>query len=175
MSDTDPDSLSLHVGHNKTGSTFLQTGLANSAARLAEHGLSYPIGAKLQQGLEAGKIVGGNISAGQSVPDLFTMGPLHPRVLLSSEAYFNSFRDDKQGRNPQLDTLTAIVPASRIRVLLLIRDPLDHAISHYHQVINSGARSETFEDYLLSYNMPLFHTAPACQGLPLRLQVPGLL
>lgn len=154
MRDTAPESMILHVGHNKTGSTFLQTGLANSAANLERHGLSYPIGDKLRHATDAGKIVGGNISAGQDVPKLFASNTMQSRVLLSSEAYFNKFRNDKQGRNPLLETLTDFVPADRIRVLLLIRDPLEHAISHYHQVIKSGTRSETFDEFLARYNMP---------------------
>ena len=34
--------LFLHVGHSKTGSSFLQASFANSIERLAECGIDYP-------------------------------------------------------------------------------------------------------------------------------------
>ena len=53
--------LYLHIGHSKTGSSFLQASFANSVAALAEQGIGYPLAARhVTEAAEGWRISSGN-------------------------------------------------------------------------------------------------------------------
>ena len=146
----------LHVGHGKTGSSFIQSSLALSGAALAEAGIAYPINAKSEQAARAGHISSGNVGNVEglitgTIRQGFKTG--HERVLISSEFLFQSLLTKCISR--EFADLRAQFPAALVRVLLYVRDPLDHAVSVYQQRIKRGAFTGTFADSLDRYMIPL--------------------
>ncbi|MEL7125152.1 MAG: hypothetical protein AAGK30_02925 [Pseudomonadota bacterium] len=138
----------LHVGHGKTGTSYLQSALANSLDALAAHGISYPLDPD-----EAARVRAGGISSGNIVPAPRHLVPLlergDPALLLSSESLFFKLRP-----NQLLETLRKHAPQARVKVMLYVRDPLDHVVSKYQQRIKRGGSTEAFEDFLEVYNQP---------------------
>ncbi|GAB5378633.1 MAG: hypothetical protein AcusKO_50950 [Acuticoccus sp.] len=147
-----PQQILMHVGHGKTGSSFLQSALANSVDVLGAAGIAYPIAPDDAERARAGKITSGNLPPG---PGHFSQllrqgwdGPLD-RLLLSSESYFTKMRP-----NGFLERIRALLPDAELRILLYIRDPLDHAVSNYQQVIKRHGFIEDFDSFLDTYNIP---------------------
>jgi len=122
-----PKRVFLHVGHGKTGSSFLQSALANSAQALADNGLAYPMKSLLARGWE---------------------GP-QDTLLISSESFFNKMRP-KEFMRP----LNALLPKAEMHVILYVRDPLDHAVSKYQQSVKRGGYTGDFESSLKDYKIP---------------------
>lgn len=85
----------LHVGHGKTGSSFLQAALANSPEALAAHGLGYPIDPEVAENARRGGISSGNMApsarALQSALEQGWEGP-QDTLLISSESFFYKMR-----------------------------------------------------------------------------------
>lgn len=147
-----PDEVLLHIGHGKTGSTFLQALLASSIDILAEHGIAYPIDPEIAQKARSGGITSGNLPAGPGhFSKLLRNGWEGPegRLLISGEAYFARLQS-----NGVLARIREAVPDAAVRVLLYVRDPLDHAASTYQQGIKRGGYTESFSTFLDTYNVP---------------------
>ncbi|GAB5376546.1 MAG: hypothetical protein AcusKO_30080 [Acuticoccus sp.] len=147
-----PDEVLLHIGHGKTGSSYLQALLASSVEILAAHGIAYPIDAEIAHKARSGAITSGNLPAG---PGHFSRllrtgweGPTQ-RLLISGEAYFA-----RLDANGVLVRIREQVPDATVRVLLYVRDPLDHAASFYQQSIKRGGYTESFSAFLDTYNVP---------------------
>jgi hypothetical protein len=143
-----PRHILLHVGHGKTGSSFLQSAMANSIDILADHGIAYPLGPDERERVRAGEISSGNITASpRRLARMLERGD--DRLLLSSEALFNKMRP-----NGFMDKLRRREPELKVDALVYIRDPLDHAVSKYQQSIKRQGSTENFETFLASYNQP---------------------
>lgn len=150
------ETLHLHVGHNKTGSSFLQTGLANSVSELERLGFAYPARDWWFSRMGKGQEIGPNIApTPENIHETLGAAKKLPGLVLSAEAFFNRFRSTKTGQHPLLEALTAFVPVDGIRVLLYIRDPLDHAVSHYSQSVKGGRETRTFGEFLATYSTPI--------------------
>lgn len=149
-----PDALYLHIGHNKTGSSFLQSALALSAPVLDQHGLAYPISAKRTQTAQKGLFNGGNL---QGRPGKLTdlvqtgSGAEGQRLLISAESFFFYMMRDLDGF---LNEYRSACPGLPLHVLLYIRDPLDHAVSQYHQRVKRNGYAGSLGDSLASYDTP---------------------
>jgi hypothetical protein len=140
----------LHVGHGKTGSSFLQAALANSIDALAKQGIAYPIAPTEAARVRVGAISSGNLEPAPGHADWFLaqdFGSDH--VLISGEAWFNRLRP-----SGFLDQLRARFPAAQICLVMYVRDPLDHAVSHYQQMVKRGGSTDDFDALLATYNMP---------------------
>ncbi|WP_114964501.1 hypothetical protein [Alkalilacustris brevis] len=156
-----PDCICIHAGHGKTGSSYIQSSLALSQERLAEQGLFYPIGAEDRARAGAGHINEGNLVPGPG-------RTLHPKgsfrrfacraaplpgpgktLLVSNENIFRSIAEAGF-----LDEARAVYPRARLRVLLFIRDPFEHAVSAYQQNVKRQGRADSFSDFLPGYRMP---------------------
>jgi hypothetical protein len=135
--------LYFHVGHGKTGSSYLQSCFALSIDGLASCGISYPIaGTSLERG-SAGHVSEGNLppvtrDTGHTLEQLAALlemaDPACTRgILISNEALFYSML-----RQDFLATVKAAYPQFDIKVLLFIRDPLDHAVSAFQQQLKGG-------------------------------------
>ncbi|MGL6209801.1 MAG: hypothetical protein ACRC14_08235 [Paracoccaceae bacterium] len=147
--------LILHIGQPKTGSSFLQSALAGSVEPLAAQGVVYPIDATAALRSAKGVINTGNFRYSIGTLQALLDTPITrdaKRILFSNEAMFLILR--RQG-DLFLDEIEALVPKVRLSIILYIRDPVDHAISMYHQRIKNGSSSDNFSDSMVSYSYPL--------------------
>lgn len=150
--------LLLHVGHSKTGTTWIQAGAALSRQALEAHGILYPSFGQ-ERDPASNHVELGNASAGALSLDAFRatldrIGPPAGRrgVLLSSEELF-----------VQLNALAdaeGIVSAAHaagyegIGILLFIRDPMEHAASLWQQYLKRGGGSAGVEEFFRKYAVP---------------------
>jgi hypothetical protein len=149
-----PDAVYLHIGHGKTGSSFLQSALALSGAALTTNGIAYPIDPRIAETARKGHITGGNL---RPTPGALTQaieaghaGPAG-RLLISSEAFFNHMLRHGEAL---VGEIRAAAPKADLQVLCYLRDPVDHAISVYHQQVKRGGFTGTFADSLAIYDIP---------------------
>ena len=149
-----PRSLLVHVGHGKTGSSYVQSALAGSRDTLRDHGIAYPIAEDRARAAQDGGISSGNLR--------YTAGALRAllntpqaqeaeQVLISSESLFPTLTRGGEGF---LAEAQAAVPGIEVKVLLYIRDPMDHAVSCYHQDVKRGGFTGSFAQSLADYNIP---------------------
>ena len=87
--------LVLHVGHSKTGSSFIQSALALSAANLSSRGVIYPF---FHENVDAaaGKITAGNTQIFRLADAYMQTVNAHPSaqaVLFSSARLFHDLLD----------------------------------------------------------------------------------
>lgn len=153
MSDDIFESIHLHIGHGKTGTSFLQSALALAGDRLTAHDVNYPLEEDVALKARDGFISSGNFwprdGAVKALVDLASKGS-GKKLLISSEALFNSFG----GQNMILmNKITAL--SDERNVLLFVRSPVEHAISVYQQRIKRGGYTSTLSEYLSSYNVPV--------------------
>lgn len=161
-----PTALYLHIGHGKTGSSYLQSSLALSLPALEAGGICYPIAPDIARSAAEGNISGGNI---QGQPGAFAKLAASGRVaadrpcLISAESLFYYILKHPQRFAEDLATLRGpdsgpdSGPDGRpapVHVLLYLRDPLDHAVSHYQQVVKRGNYTGTLAENLATYRMP---------------------
>jgi hypothetical protein len=156
MTPAAPREVLLHLGHNKTASSFLQSALANSVAILAGQGIHYPLNPRNAEAALAGEITGGNIgpdaTALERVLEHDWSGSAN-RLLLSSEGLFNTLSAPAKGLR-FLAMLRDRLPGCPVRVMLYIRDPLGHAVSHYHQLVKRNGISGDFANFVDTYAAP---------------------
>jgi hypothetical protein len=166
-------SLCLHVGHAKTGSSFLQSAFAHSIDNLAAAGVHYPLDWKLRRSAKGGISSGnagpliraldgarGTDAAFPSAPD--SMGSL----LVSGETVFP--RLEKAGFVKRLVAEAKAVGLDRVRILLFIRNPISHCASNYQQSIKRGGNTGTIDDSTERFNFPIKVAAAieACDAEP---------
>jgi hypothetical protein len=155
-----PRTVYLHVGHGKTGSSYVQSSLALSRQALTETGISYPVPEDYLERALAGRINPGNLSPGpgetahhKGTFSAFAKGLRFSEgqsLLVSNENIYSSI-----AREGFLDEVWAAYPDAAIRVLLFIRNPMDHAISAYQQNVKRRGRKNSLSDYLKSYTFPM--------------------
>ena len=142
--------LFLHVGHSKTGSSFLQASFANSIERLAECGIDYP-GAP-SEAAAGWKISSGNGQALMSAPPE-TFEITRDKVFFSAERLFLSFAQDRDWPE-RLQALCAHHDIGTVEVLMFLRDPIPHAESSYQQMVKRGGLTEKVETIFAKYTQP---------------------
>ncbi|MEP4702778.1 MAG: hypothetical protein ABJZ79_16680, partial [Parasphingorhabdus sp.] len=146
-----PDTLILHVGYGKTGSSALQSSFALSQPALEAAGICYPSSERTDAARQ-GQITSGNVPVDkvlQKFDDAAAERPGVGSVLMSNEGLFQSLL-----ANPGLVTELA-QRGVRTKIVLYIRDPLKHAISLYGQGIKRGGETGDLASAVLSYRMPL--------------------
>lgn len=149
-----PRAIYMHIGHGKTGSSFLQSALALSADQLRDHNICYPLAADAAKAAAKGEISGGNIAkTPEAFRALIKSGPANntQRLLLSNEGFFQSLA---QPKNTLLDEIRTLCPDAPLHVLLYLRNPVDHAVSVYHQQVKRGRFTGTLADSLQTYIQP---------------------
>lgn len=139
--------LFIHVGHGKTGSSYLQSILANSIGSLTEQGYVYPFSRDLSAAA-SGKISSGNA---YEFDKSIAQGVVGEKVLFSGESFFHLLR----GKNG-LSLLEKIRNAGyeKVKILLFIRDPIDHAPSSYQQSIKRRGDFWSAADFFEKYSVP---------------------
>ena len=149
----------LHVGHSKTGTSWIQATLRENTAALARGGLTYPVlhgvgdeqGAEIGQGnglaLAAGPVEA--LEAGLRTIDL-TLSPAG--VVFSSEEFFPRLclHDDPAA----LPRAARSAGFERVEILLVIRNPVGHAASLWQQYLKRGGGCVPIETFFESFRVP---------------------
>ena len=109
--------LYLHIGHSKTGSSFLQASFANSIEAMAEHGIDYP-GAP-NAAAEGWKISSGNGQALMTEPakNIKVSGE---RVFFSAERLFLAFASEAEWKT-RLNIFCTVHKITSVEVLMFLR------------------------------------------------------
>ncbi len=145
--------VDLHIGHGKTGTSYIQSALALSEKQLSEAGILYPDFTRHFSKARAGRITSGNINPSkQSLYEC--LGELEDAaqqsILFSNEALFGEFR--KPDARSLLQRLQDA--GYMLRVLLFIRDPLEHAVSLYQQSVKRSGTTASLAAYIKLYKAP---------------------
>lgn len=132
------DQLTLHIGHQKTGTTSLQFTLRDNAALLAKHGLHFwdghpahhPVARKFHAALTTpgDHRVVRNFVAALKETSL-------PQAMISTETFIRLTEDEVKACVAMLRPL-----AKTLKVLVYVRHPVGFASSAAHQRVRMGGR-----------------------------------
>ena len=140
----------LHIGHGKTGSSFIQSSLALSVASLRKAGIEYPEIVSLK-GAARGDISSGNLAADrafvQTVTDVARRHPKAERLLFSSELLFPFIHEDNE-------TLACLQRDFNVTVVLFIREFLSYGISAYNQSVKRHGYTNPLGPFLAEDQSP---------------------
>ena len=151
--------LYLHVGHSKTGTSWVQAALRENAASLTQRGLAYPMfdGVGNEQGAEIGQGNGLWLATGP-------LGEVELRLrmiaraagpagaVLSSEEFFPQLA---RHEDPAVLPRAALAAGfGRLEILLLIRNPVSHAASLWQQYVKTGGGTAPIEAFFEKYSVP---------------------
>lgn len=161
--------LYLHIGHGKTGSTYLQNALLKSADDLAKIGSIYPVQDQLRRRVERNDA---RINSGNGW-ELLTLTPddlakRHAgadKLILSSEILYDAILKGQFGR----DTLTQMTEVfDKVHVLLFVRDPMEMAAALYQQAVKRHGAIRPFADAAMntSYQVTLSTVLTRLEGIP---------
>lgn len=151
-------SLYLHVGHSKTGTTWLQAVLSLSRGALAAHGLAYPCdgAARAPESAEIGL---GNaprlaVSEDRLRAELAGSAATHSGrgVVYSSEELFPQLL--ALPRPQALAAISRDAGFENVRILLFARDPMAHATSLWQQYLKRGGGTAPVEAFFARYSVP---------------------
>lgn len=155
--------LFLHVGHGKTGSSYIQSSLARSVDTLRAHGVCYPIAEAVRQKAANGLVTSGNIRPYPGDFDKTLTYAEGDTLLFSNEGLFRTLLPTTLGE------IRNTFPDAQIKVLLYVRNPLGNAASSYQEFVKQGKTVFTFEEFLSRFQQPLkaveFHKACVAEGL----------
>lgn len=151
--------LYLHVGHSKTGTSWLQAALCENPDALAEAGLAYPVfeGIGNEQGAEIGQGNGLWLATGPADELELRLrmiaraaGPAG--AVLSSEEFFPRLaRHDDPALLPRAARAAGF---GGIEILLFIRNPVGHAASLWQQYLKTGGGTAPIEALFDKYSVP---------------------
>jgi hypothetical protein len=149
--------LLLHIGHVKTGSTWLQEAFRTNAGRLDAAGIRYPLPRDVDRDarVPAGNALGVFDDPARTAARLArATRPAGRTTLLSSETIF-----DRLAARDRLDFLPAAAHRAgfdRVRLLLFVRAPLPLAASIWQQRVKGhrGERRELDSFAARSFAMP---------------------
>ncbi len=151
--------LYLHVGHSKTGTSWIQAALRENAVALETVGLAYPIldGIGNEQGAEIGQ--GNGLALATSPVEeleerlrMINRAACRAGAVLSSEEFFPrlTLYDD-----PTVLPRAALAAGfDRVEILLFIRNPVGHAASLWQQYLKRGGGSAPIEAFFERYSVP---------------------
>ena len=146
--------LYLHIGHGKTGSSYIQSSIAGSLNSLVKNGIYYPEVPGLNLAAK------GNISSGNGSllfgDVLFDREPgqkiLTDSLLFSGEYIFERFYEELFVSN--IRELCRRFEIEVVKILLFIRNPIEHAASIFQQSIKRGGRVHSIVECFESYDGP---------------------
>jgi len=149
--------LFLHVGHPKTGSSYLQSILAIARQDLLKLGIDYPSHQTIKFAKEL-KITSGNgvillaaLQGERKVDDWFGE---HKKICVSSEYMFPYLLPEENCDH--FRTFIKSHKIDQVNILIFIRNPLDMAISLYHQFVKRGGGTDEFDKFIENFRTP-FH------------------
>ena len=132
--------LIAHIGHGKTGSSFLQSVFALNADRMTELGIFYPEDPSHALA-KSGFITSGN---GRLLLETSEFDTTHQDILVSSEELFRELLK-KQVYVAELSRLYDL------EVIIYLRDVIEHHVSEWVQGIKRGGITEDLDTYLLTH------------------------
>lgn len=146
-------SLYVHVGHGKTGSSFIQSTFANSVDELRKNKIVYPANETILKAAKGG-ISSGNGSVLLNQLQILSKCKIQAdeSILISGEILFNKLlsKDTIKNTNHILEKYNI----SEINCLLFIRNPIEHAASFYQQLIKREGYTSSIESFLKTYKTP---------------------
>ena len=131
--------LIVHVGHGKTGSSFLQSIFALNSERMAKLGIFYPQHYSISEARK-GFVTSGNGSTLLETDRFYTA---HPTILISSELLFRELAE-KQEYVAKLSKLYDV------EIIIYLRDVIDHRVSQWGQHIKRGGGYIDLNTFLLT-------------------------
>jgi len=133
--------LILHIGHGKTGTSYIQSVLASNTDYLKTNGIRYPEHASFDSAKE-GKVSSGNGS-------LFLDGiALEGTTLFSFEKFFHALASDEQVEE-------LVLPhAADVQILLYTRNVFEMISSAWGQDIKRGGGTLDIDAYMSRRNDP---------------------
>lgn len=135
----------LHIGHGGTGTSFLQRSFAHTDFK----SIIYDDHSGAVSKARKNGIPTGNVRKLDDLHDL--VGQTKPRnkpILFSSEILFGRFGNDTD------DLSKLLADGHHVKILLFIRDPLDHVITSYGQFVKRGLFLKPIEAFLQTYRSP---------------------
>lgn len=140
----------LHIGHGKTGSSYIQSSLALSVGPLREAGVEYPEVkpfARAQRGGISSGNLGDDKDFVQTVTDVARQHANASRLLFSSEWLFRWILEDGE-------TLATLQKSFDLTVVLFTREFLAHAISVYGQKVKRRGCTTSLGEHLAGDRHP---------------------
>ena len=175
--------LNLHVGHGKTGSSFLQSWWALNRSEMWRVGrLHYPV-ANSDHRAQSGHFSTGNgalldqalqvIDQPQDLTRFWSDLMPQTQDFTAKEVLFSAERWARHLPS-RLEDLMRVADAgsfAQVKIWLVVRDPLDHALSVYGQMVKRHGFSGSLDDWLEIYDFPhvLLRCLEAFQSIPDRL------
>ena len=159
--------LQLHVGTEKTGSSYLQTLCGKNRQFLQENGLWFPDAGMYEKQLQQGEVSPGNgLELGEHIcsnswPKVIDWIKVRVNeaerrgchsLLLSYELLFAGL--STEGAMENFQSAAAAAGISETSFLLMIRDPVDQALSLYKHRAKSGRLGDIEEWIKNRYSIP---------------------
>jgi hypothetical protein len=141
--------LYLHVGQDKTGSSYIQSSLANSVEYLKSQNIFYPVNDNILQA-KNGKISSGNMGLLSTVK-LGAYRHILPNnsILISGEQLFRKLPEIDYSL--EFSAFLEKFSITEVKLLLFIREPVEHVASAYQQAIKRGGYSGPIEEFTAKY------------------------
>lgn len=132
----------LHVGHGKTGSSFLQSCLALNREKLKEYGISYPFHESFARAT-AGLVTSGN--GKNFLKSIQDIGDTSSKLLFSSEHLFPSLVGrDSIAFNDLLEE-----NKFQFEIIIYTRNLFEHLFSRWGQAIKMCKTSDDLNSFLM--------------------------
>lgn len=159
--------LYLHIGTEKTGSSFIQSYLANNRKILLKHNIFFPTAGKREADMKAGRISPGNASQlnllldngkWDSASEWLKQKKIEAehqncsKVLLSNEILIKTF--SKENVLQQFIQLCDLTGFECQDLLLIIREPVSQALSLYKHRSKRGGMQPIKEWLHNHYSLP---------------------
>jgi len=150
--------LLLHAGTQKTGSSYIQTALKAKARQLVDAGILYSA-EHFAEGDRFGGVQGDGGFLAVLFRDRDDFEFVRRLSLIRDKAqeadcgsalisYSGFWRDIRERGHEDLMRLARKAGFDGVEGLLLLRDPIDHAMSHYRQVVKVGRTTKAFDGWI---------------------------
>ena len=145
--------LYVHAGHGKTGSSFIQSTLANSQETLKQHNIVYPLSGQMKSDAARGISTGnGSIFLGETSILLNREIDGGNSILVSGEILFNCIHSQEVIKLTEM--IVERYKLDGVKCLLFIRNPVEHAASFYQQLVKREGYTASVESFFGSYKTP---------------------
>lgn len=175
--------LYLHVGHGKTGSSFLQSWLAQNRSELWRVGcVHYPVADSDERARSGGFSMGNGALLDQALKvsdQTQNLNSFWSDLIPQKQDFFPEgvlFSAERWARHlpRRLEDLMRVADAggfAQMMIWLVVRDPLDHALSVYGQMVKRHGFSGSLDDWLKIYDFPnvLLYCLEVFQSQPDRI------
>ena len=151
--------LYLHMGHDKTGTTYLQNLILKIFDDLFDRNICYPITQKFLNDYEKGRFQNGNYFLFHD-PEKIRRVVYDKRPSKGDLSFFYSsetflFPQNRFSRRySYLSQMRERYEAHRLEVLIFIRDPIDHCTALYNQMIKRNGEIRSIDAFAAEYARP---------------------